>query len=136
MSDKESVRSRLVGSGVVTLVLVGLLVLVAGVPTRAPEQFLIAWLAVGGIALLLAGRYERLSLGVASVGWPRVAAVGLAILAVGSSTIGFLQLLAAPSTLGLLQATLALFVGLLLAFGTLECLLGGVGLDEETFVVE
>ncbi|AFZ73298.1 hypothetical protein [Natronobacterium gregoryi] len=136
MSDKERVRRRLVGGGVVTLVMVGLLAILTGVPTRGVDLLPFAWLAAGGVALLLAGRYERLPLGVVPVGWPRVAAVGLAILAVGSSTLGFLQLLANPSMLGLLQVGLALFVALLLAFGALECLLGGVGLDEETFVVE
>ncbi|SDR15097.1 hypothetical protein [Natronobacterium texcoconense] len=136
MSDKEEVRSRLVGGGVVTLVIVGLLAVLIGVPTRGAELLPLAWLGGGGLALLLAGRYERLPLGVVTVGWPRVAAVGLGILAVGSSTFGFLQLLANPSMLGLLQVGLALFVALLLAFGALECWLGGVGLDEETFVVE
>ena len=136
VTDKENVRRRLVGGGVVSLVILAILLLVVGTPTTVAAAAPFAWLAVGGLALLLAGQLERLPLGVVTVGWPRVAGVGLAVLALGSSVIGFGQLLVVPGVWGLLQATLAVLVGLLLAFGALECLLGGVGLDEETFAVE
>ncbi|WP_049927708.1 hypothetical protein [Halopiger goleimassiliensis] len=136
MTDKESVRRRLVGGGVVSIGMLALLLVVVGAPATVPEAIPFAWFGVGGLALLVAGRRERVSLGGTSVGWPRVAGVGLAVLALGSSVLGFAYLLVAPDAWSLLRAALALLVGLLLSFGALECLLGGVGLDEETFAVE
>lgn len=136
MTDKESVRRRLVGGGVVSMAMAAVLVLVVGAPATLAEALPFAWLAGGGLALFAAGWRERLSLGVATVGWPRVAALGLAILAAGSSTIGFGLLLTGSGALSVLQGLLGLFVALLLAFGALECLLGGVAIDEHAFVVE
>ncbi|SFB83971.1 hypothetical protein SAMN05444422_102321 [Halobiforma haloterrestris] len=136
MTRKEDVRRRLAGGGAVSIAIAGLLVLAVGTPTAPTEVLPFAWLVVSGAALLAAGRLERLPLGVVAVGWPRVAAVGLAMLSIGSSTLGFGRLFTASDIFGLAQAALALFTALLLALAALECLLGGVGLDGEAFLVE
>ena len=136
MTDKRSLRRRFVGGGVVSLLMAGVLVALSGSPTNPAALFPVAWLVAGGGALLLAGRRERVPLGVGTATWPRVGAFGLALLALGSSTIGFLQLLEGPAGLGWLNAAVPIVVSLLLAFVALECWLGGVGLDEEAFVVE
>ncbi|MWV38322.1 hypothetical protein [Natrialba sp. INN-245] len=136
MTDTEDVRRRLVGGGVIAAGSVVVLVVLAGIPTTLAEAVPVVWIAVGGGMLILAGRLERLSLGVTAVGWPRIGAVGLAILALGSSTVGFVQLLEASGWGGLLNAVFALGVALILAFGALECWFGGLQIDEDAFVVE
>lgn len=136
MTTKRSLRRRFVGGGVVSVLLAVVLVALSEGATTPAAVVPIAWLVAGGGALLVAGRTERLPLGVTTVGWPRVAAVGLAVLSIGSSTIGFLQFLTGPAGFGWLTGTITLVVALLLALATLECWLGGVGLDEEAFAVE
>ncbi|MEY7848779.1 hypothetical protein AB7C87_06190 [Natrarchaeobius sp. A-rgal3] len=136
MTDTEDVRRRLVGGGAISAGGVVILVVLAGVPTTPAEAIPVVWIGVGGVLLVLSGRLERLSLGVTTVGWPRVGAVGLAILAVGSSTVGFVQLLEASGWFGLLNAVFALGVALILAFGALECWFGGLQIDEDAFAVE
>ncbi|OVE85310.1 hypothetical protein [Natronolimnobius baerhuensis] len=135
MTDKAAFRRRLLGGGLLSLVMaVGLAVALE--PTTPTAWLPVAWIGIGGLALLTAAGLERLPLGVVTIGWPRVAAVGLGILALGSSTFGFVQLLTEASSLSLIYAGFALVAALALAIVTLECLLGGVGLDEETFAVE
>lgn len=131
----STLQRRFLGGGLVTLaVAVGLPVL--GGLTTAIDLFLVSWLAVGGVFLVVAGTQNRVPLGIATVGWPRIAAVGLAVLSLGSSSFGFMQLLTSPSGWGLLNAGLALLASLVLALATLECVLGGVQLDEELFSVD
>ena len=134
MTTKQSLRRRFLGGGVASLATAVVLVVLGD--STAVSLLPAAWLAVGGGALLVAGRRERVSLGAATVSWPRIGAFGLAIIALGSSTLGFLQLLEGPDGWGWLTAGIALVVSLLLAFVALECWLGGVGLDEEAFAVE
>ncbi|ELY65760.1 hypothetical protein [Natronococcus jeotgali] len=131
MSDrKDRLRRGFLGVGVVTLVLaVGIVVLAGTTPVTAA---LFGWLAVGGGLLIVAGVRERLG----SVGWPRIGAVGLAVLALGATTLGFTQLLAGAGGWTLLNGLVMLVVGLALVLLALECWLGGVGISAETFAVE
>ncbi|RQG86913.1 hypothetical protein EA462_14735 [Natrarchaeobius halalkaliphilus] len=133
---KETVRHGFAVAGVVTGLLAGGLVVLSGGLETTGERAMILWLAVAGGALFVAGVRERFPLGVVTVGWPRVAAFGLALLALGSSVIGFTQLFTGPSGLGILNVVVALFVAMYVGVVALECLLGGVRMDEETFVVE
>ncbi|THE63933.1 hypothetical protein D8Y22_15910 [Salinadaptatus halalkaliphilus] len=136
MHSRDRIRRTLAGGGALTLAMVVVLLAIADVPT-APAQLLpIAWFGVGGALVILAGRRDRLSLGTVRVGWPRVAAVGLALLAIGSSTLGFVQLLVGTGGWGLAQAAISLLVSFVLAVGALECLLGGVAIDEDAFDIE
>ncbi|NGM68122.1 hypothetical protein G6M89_03695 [Natronolimnobius sp. AArcel1] len=135
MTEKDAFRRRLLGGGLLSLVLAGGLALSLE-PTELLTWLPTAWIGTGGLALLIAASVERLPLGVTTIGWPRIAAVGLAILALGSSTFGFVQLLTGASSLSLVYAGFALVAALALSIVTLECLLGGVGLDGETFAVE
>lgn len=136
MTDKDTLRRRFLGGGLLSLVVAGVLVFVLGVPADPVAWLPIAWLVVGGAALLVAGARERLPLGVTTVGWPRVAAFGLGVLAIGSSTFGFLHFLEGGGALGLLNAGVAIVLAMVLALVALECWLGGVGIDEDAFVVE
>lgn len=131
MSDrKDRLRRGFLGVGVVTLVLaLGIVVLAGPTPVTAA---LFGWLAVGGCLLVAAGSRER----IAGVGWPRIGAVGLAVLALGSTTLGFTQLLAGAGGWTLLNGVVMLFVGLALVLFALECWLGGAGMDPETFAVD
>ncbi|WP_394739144.1 hypothetical protein [Natronococcus roseus] len=131
MSDrKDRLRRGFLGVGVVTLVLaVGIVVLAGPTPVTAA---LFGWLAIGGCLLVAAAVRERL----AGVGWPRIASVGLAVLALGATTLGFVQLLAGAGGWTLLNGILMLVVGLVLVLLTLECWLGGVGIAPETFAVD
>ncbi|OIB58294.1 hypothetical protein [Natrialba sp. SSL1] len=130
-----TLQRRLLGGGLVALlVAAGLLTLDGAGDTLT--QFIMGWLAAGGALLVIAGLQSRFPLGVATLGWPKLAAAGLAILSVGSSTVGFLQLIVAPVGWGLLNGILAVLAALVLALGALECWLGGVLLDEELFAVD
>lgn len=131
MSDrKDRLRRGFLGVGVVTLVLaLGIVVLAGTTPVTAA---LFGWLALGGCLLVAAAVRER----IASVGWPRIGAVGLAVLALGATTLGFVQLLAGAGGWTLLNGILMLIVGLVLVLLTLECWLGGVGIASETFAVD
>ncbi|MDG5819173.1 hypothetical protein [Natronococcus sp. A-GB7] len=131
MSDrKDRLRRGFLGVGVVTLVLaLGIVALAGPTPVTAA---LFGWLAVGGCLLVAAAVSERL----AGVGWPRIGAVGLAVLALGATTLGFVQLLAGAGGWTLLNGLVMLIVGLVLVLLTLECWLGGVGMDPETFAVD
>lgn len=103
MTDKAAFRRRLLGGGLLSLVMaVGLAVALE--PTTPTAWLPVAWIGIGGLALLTAAGLERLPLGVVTIGWPRVAAVGLGILALGSSTFGFVQLLTEASSLSLIYA--------------------------------
>ncbi len=108
MSTKQSVRRRFLGGGFVSLAIAGGLFVAFGAPTQLEDLLLLSWLAIGGLALVVAAAVERLPLGVVSVSWPRIGAVGLAVLALGSSTVGFVQLLEVSGWVGLLNAVFAL----------------------------
>ncbi|ELZ01548.1 hypothetical protein C482_07229 [Natrialba chahannaoensis JCM 10990] len=131
----ETLQRRLLGGGLVALlVAAGLLTLDGAGATL--NQFIVGWLAAGGALLVVAGLQTRFPLGVVTLGWPKLAAAGLAILSIGSSTVGFLQLFVAPVGWGLLNGILAVLAALVLALGALECWLGGVLLDEDLFAVD
>jgi hypothetical protein len=131
---KETIRRGFAGAGFVTVLLaVGFVVFAGVTPLSA---FMAGWLGIGGALLALAGVRERVSLGGSSVGWPKVGAVGLAALALGSTTIGFTQLLTGTGVWQLANGVVMLFVGLYLVFVALECWLGGVRMGPETFAVE
>jgi hypothetical protein len=132
--QKETVRRGFVGAGVVTALLAVGFVIFAGTTPIATAMF--GWLATVGVLLFAAGVRERVSLGGATVGWPRIGAVGMAILALGSTTLGFVQLLDVPGGWRLFNGVAMLFVGFVLVLFALECWLGGVGMDSETFAVE
>ncbi|ADD04847.1 uncharacterized protein Nmag_1267 [Natrialba magadii ATCC 43099] len=131
----ETLQRRLLGGGLVALLVAASLLTLDGAGATL-NQFIVGWLAAGGALLVVAGLQNRFPLGVATLGWPKLAAAGLAILSIGSSTVGFLQLFVAPAGLGLLNGILAVLAALVLALGALECWLGGVLLDEELFAVE
>ncbi|RQH01926.1 hypothetical protein [Natrarchaeobius oligotrophus] len=133
---KETIRHGFAAAGFVTILLAaGIVVLSGGLPASG-TAWLIGWFVAAGLALLVAGLRERLPLGVTTVGWPRVAAVGLALLAIGSSTVGFATLLSGPSGFGLVNVAVTLFVAVYVGFVALECWFGGVRMDENTFAVE
>ncbi|WP_293027791.1 hypothetical protein [Natronococcus sp.] len=135
MSDrKESVKRGFAVAGAVTLLLAVGIVVLAG--TTPVTLLLFAWFATAGGLLLVAGVRERISLGDTGVGWPRIGAVGLATLALGSTTLGFTQLLAGAGGWTLLNGVVMLFVGFALVLFALECWLGGAGMDPETFAVD
>ncbi|WP_222917052.1 hypothetical protein [Natrinema sp. SYSU A 869] len=134
---KTVVRHGFTGGGVATLLLAGLFV-VSGGSTTPSTLLLIGWLTAVGVVLLLAGTRERLAIGDRTVGWPRVAAVGIGILAVGCGGFGLSQLRGLEATSGpwLLTATATVFaMGYLIWFAR-ECWTGGRQLDGEMFAVE
>lgn len=131
---KETVRHGFAGAGFVTVLLaVGFAVFAGLTPFSLG---MIGWLAAAGVLLFVAGVRERLSVGGATVGWPKLGAVGMALLALGSITLGFVQLLDLPGGWRLFNGVAMLFVGFVLVLFALECWLGGVGMDSETFVVD
>jgi hypothetical protein len=134
---KTVVRHGFTGGGVATLLLAGLFV-VSGDFQDPVTLFLIGWLAAVGVVLVLAGTRERLRLGSQAVGWPRLAAVGIAILAVGCGGFGLSQLrnFAVASGPWLLTVAGTVFVLAYFAWFALECWAGGWQLDEEMFAVE
>ncbi|RQG91023.1 hypothetical protein [Natrarchaeobius chitinivorans] len=133
---KDTVRRGFAAAGFVTILLAGGIVVFWGGLSAPGAAWQIGWLVIVGLTLFAAGVRERLPLGVRTVGWPRVAAVGLALLAVGSSTVGFATLLSGPSGFGLLTAAVTLFVAVYGGLFALECWFGGLRMDEETFAVE
>lgn len=131
---KETVRHGFAGAGLVTVLLAIGLVVFGGV---TPVTGLLAgWLAIVGTLLFVAGVRERVSVGGVTVDWPRIGAVGMAALALGSTTLGFAQLLSGPGGWQSFNGIATLFVGLYLVWVALECWLGGVRMDPETFAVE
>ncbi|MFD1563407.1 hypothetical protein ACFR99_07590 [Haloarchaeobius amylolyticus] len=133
---KAVVRRGFAGGGAATLLLAGLFAVGGG--TEPMTLLLAGWLAVVGLSLLLAGRRERLTVGGRTVGWPRVAAVGICVLAVGSGVFGLSRLrqFAVGSTTWLLTGLVTLFVLGYLAWFALECWRGGWQLDDAMFAVE
>lgn len=134
---KTVVRHGFAGGGIATLLLAGLF-LVGGDPTAPSTLVLAGWLAAVGVALFLAGTYERLVVGGRTVGWPRVAAVGVGLLAVGCGGFGLSQLrdLEPASGPWLLTVAITVFVLGYFAWFALECWTGGWRLDDELFALE
>ncbi|MDF9744559.1 hypothetical protein [Natrinema salsiterrestre] len=134
---KPVVRRGFAGGGVATLLLAGLFVISGGFRSST-TLVLIGWLTAVGIALLLAGTRERVVVGGRTVGWPRLAAVGIGILAVGSGGFGLSQLrgFAVASGPWLLTVAGTIFVLAYFAWFALECWTGGRYLDDEMFAVE
>ena len=133
---KPIVRRGFAGGGVATLLLAGLFAVGGG--TEPTTLLLAGWLAAVGLSLLLAGRRERVTVGGRTIGWPRVAAVGIGLLAVGSSAFGLSRLrrFAVGETMWLLTGLVTLFVLGYLAWFALECWRGGWQLDDAMFAVE
>ncbi|SEW13555.1 hypothetical protein [Natrinema salifodinae] len=134
---KAVVRRGFAGGGIATLLLAGLF-LIGGEPTQPSTLAMTAWLAAVGVALFIAGTRERVILGTRTVGWPRLAAVGIGVLAVGWGIVGFSQLREFETAGGpwLLTAAITLFSLAYFAWFARECWTGGYYLDEETFAVE
>lgn len=134
---KTVLRHGFVGGGVATLLLAGLFVF-AGDPTGPVMPVLAGWLAVVGFALLLAGTRERVTVAGRTVGWPRVAAGGIAVLGIGAAGFGVAQLRSLETASGpwLLAVAVTVFGIGYVAWFALECWAGGRRLDEEMFAVE
>ncbi|ELY47556.1 hypothetical protein [Natronorubrum sulfidifaciens] len=136
-SRKRVVRHGLTGGGFGTLLLAASF-LVLGTPTNAATVALVAWLVVVGGSMVAAGTRERVSVGSVTLEWPRVAAVAIALLAVGWATISAVGLLEGDGITGLgtLEiAITALVVGYFAWFAR-ECWVGGALLGAETFAVD
>ncbi|MFA9417075.1 hypothetical protein [Natrinema sp. HArc-T2] len=133
---KAVVRRGFAGGGGAALLLAALFAIGGG--TESTTLLLAGWLAVVGLSLLLAGRRERLTVGGRTLGWPRVAAIGIGVLAVGSGAFGLSRLrqFAVGSTTWLLTGLLTIFVLGYLAWFALECWRGGWHLDDAMFAVE
>ncbi|SIS12286.1 hypothetical protein [Natronorubrum thiooxidans] len=136
-SGKRIVRRGLAGGGLVTLLLAASF-LVLGEPTQPTTVALMAWLVVVGAAMLAAGNRERVSIGSVTVSWPRVAAVAIALLAVGWTTISAVSLLEGDGITGLgsLEAVLTAMVVGYFAWFARECWVGGALLAADTFAVD
>ncbi len=134
---KTVVRRGFAGGGVATLLLAGLFV-VGGEPGAVSTLVPAGWLGAVGVTLLLAGTRERLAVAGRTVGWPRVAAVGVSLLAAGCGGFGLVQLdgFAAGSVPWLLTAAITLFATGYFGWFARECWTGGRLLDEEIFAVE
>ncbi|QLK27510.1 hypothetical protein HYG81_07890 [Natrinema zhouii] len=136
-AGKTIVRRGLTGSGVATLLLAASFV-VLGSPTTPSTLLLISWLVVVGSAMVAAGHRERVSIGSTTLGWPRVAAIAIALLAIGWAAVSVAGLLANETVTGLgpLEAVLTVGVVGYFAWFARECWVGGASLDEETFTVD
>ncbi|QCW03090.1 hypothetical protein [Natrinema pallidum] len=134
---KTVVRRGFTGGGVATLLLASLFVISGGF-RNSTTLALTGWLTAVGIVLLLAGTRERIVVGSRTVGWPRLAAVGIGILAVGAGGFGLSQLRGFEVASGpwLLTVAGTVFVLGYFAWFALECWAGGWQLDEEVFAVE
>ncbi|WP_440763637.1 hypothetical protein [Natronorubrum sp. DTA7] len=137
-SKKAVVRHGLVGGGFVTLLLAGTIVVGLGVPTTPSMLGVVSWLVFVGATMLVAGRRERVRIGSRTVDWPRVAAVAIAMIAVGWGVISFGRLLAGDSITGIGPIEAVLTVGMVgyFAWFARECWVGGARIDPETFAVD
>lgn len=139
MSTKKTVvRHGLTGGGFATLLLAGSFVVALGVPTTPSTVGVVSWLVLVGSAMLVAGLRERVSIGSTTVGWPRVAAVAVAAIALGWGAISLASLYAGDGITGLgpFEAVLTLGMVAYFAWFARECWVGGARIDEETFAVE
>jgi len=98
---KAIIRRGLTGGGVATLLLAASFVAALGVPTTPSLLLLVSWLGVVGSTMVVAGRRERVSIGSTTLGWPRVAAIAIALLAVGWAAVSVAGLLAGETITGL-----------------------------------
>ncbi|WP_137289155.1 hypothetical protein [Natronorubrum halophilum] len=135
---KRVVRHGLTGGGFVTLVLAGTFLISLGLPPSPSTFVLISWLALVGGTMLLAGLRERVSIGSRTVGWPRVAAVAVSMLAVGWGGVSLVSLLAGDGVTGLGPIEVVITLGMVgyFAWFARECWAGGVVIAEETFTVD
>ncbi|MFB1063822.1 hypothetical protein [Natrinema sp. H-ect4] len=135
---KAIIRRGLTGGGVATLLLAASFVAALGVPTTPSLLLLVSWLGVVGSTMVVAGRRERVSIGSTTLGWPRVAAIAIALLAVGWAAVSVAGLLAGETITGLgpLEAVLTVGVVGYFAWFARECWVGGASIDDETFVVD
>ena len=137
-SKKAVVRHGLAGGGFVTLLLAGTLVVALGVPTTPSMLGVVSWLVLVGATMLVAGRREHIRIGSRTVGWPRVAAVAIVMIAVGWGAISLGSLLAGDGITGLGPVEAILTVGMVgyFAWFARECWVGGARIDAETFAVD
>ncbi|WP_126662041.1 hypothetical protein [Haloterrigena salifodinae] len=135
---KAVLRRGLAGGGVATLLLAAAFVAALGVPTTPSRLGIVAWLLAVGGGMLVAGRRERVSLGTTTLEWPRVAAVAIALLAVGWAAISVASLLRGDGITGLGPIEGVLTAGLVgyFAWFARECWVGGSVIEAETFVVD
>lgn len=136
MRTRTVIRRGLVGGGVATLLLAGTFLVALG---TAPSTFaVVGWLAAVGAAMVAAGRRERIAVGPATLEWPRLAAVAIALLAAGWAVGSAVSLYAGAGLTGLGSIEIVLTVAIVgyFAWFARECWVGGGVLDEETFAVE
>ncbi|MXV61733.1 hypothetical protein GS429_06565 [Natronorubrum sp. JWXQ-INN-674] len=135
---KRVVRHGLVGGGFVTLLLAASFGLALGVPTTVSTALLFFWLVVVGTAMFAAGRWERVVVGPAVIGWPRIAAFAIVALAVGWTAISVTSLLEGDGVTGLGPVEVVITAGMVgyFAWFARECWVGGARIDEETFAIE
>ncbi|ELY52509.1 hypothetical protein [Natronolimnohabitans innermongolicus] len=137
-AQKRVIRHGLVGGGFVTLLLAASFVVVLGVPTTPGTVGVVVWLALVGLAMFAAGRWERVLLGSTTLEWPRLAGIAIGLLAVGWGVVSAASLLTGDGITGLgpLEAVLTLGVVGYFAWFAKECWVGGDRIDSETFTVE
>ncbi|WP_436345337.1 hypothetical protein [Natronorubrum sp. FCH18a] len=137
-AKKTVVRHGLAGGGFVTLLLAGMFVVALGVPTTLSMLGVVSWLVLAGATMLVAGLRERVTIGSRTVGWPRVAAVAIAMIAVGWGTISLAALVEGDGITGLGAFEVVLTAGMVgyFAWFARECWVGGGRIDEETFAVD
>ncbi|WP_254765804.1 hypothetical protein [Salinilacihabitans rarus] len=136
MSDaRETFRHGLAAGGFAMLAGLGLLLLVFGAPDGGdPESVAtVVALALVGLALLLAGLRERTALGVVTVPWNRLAALGLGFAALYLGAGGAVAVVEGSATVWSLTLLVVVPYFAWLAF---ECWVGGRYMDRETFAVE
>ncbi|WP_049914439.1 hypothetical protein [Haloterrigena salina] len=135
---KAVLRRGLAGGGVATLLLAVSFVAALGIPTTPSMIAIVAWLVAVGCGMLAAGRRERVSLGSTTLEWPRVAAVAIALLAVGWAAISVASLHRGDGITGLGALEGVLTAGLVgyFAWFARECWVGGSVIEAETFVVD
>ena len=135
---KAVIRRGLAGGGVATLLLATAFVAALGVPTTPSRLGIVAWLVAVGGGMLAAGRRERVSIGSTTLEWPRVAAVAIALLAVGWAAISVGSLVTGDGITGLgpLEGLLTAVLVAYFAWFARECWRGGVRIAPETFAVD
>lgn len=139
MSEQKGViKHGLAGGGFVTLLLAGFFVVGLGIPTSTSMVGIVLWLVLVGTMMLVAGLRERVILGPATLEWPQVAAIAIAVLTLGWVTISLAGVLTGQTMTGLGSLEAVLTLGMAAYFGWFarECWVGGDWIDDATFTVE
>ncbi len=130
---RETFRHGLAAGGLAMLAGMGLLLFAFGVPGDLESLATIGVLTLVALALLLAGLRERISLGVVTVPWTRLAALALGSVAFFLGVGGLVALLEGSATVWTL---LLLVVVPYAAWLAVECWVSGRYLGRETFALE